>query len=176
VTWNIGLLDPHPVTDRSSSTHPEDPHIEDVGELIAAPNPSSVELRSFNGKVWSIFSFMHLMLNVSQALRYPSGCHSFSDRSSFIVSLHDFEDASLSSGNCSLSDHDEVLVSPVSDLPHGGEFPPNPRGRDSTEKGSALEATLMDHTPEGGLDGGELSEHHDIANSMFSIAKVCLIM
>lgn len=51
VTWNIGLLDPHPITDRSSSTLPEDPHIEDVGELIAAPNPSSVELRSFNGKV-----------------------------------------------------------------------------------------------------------------------------
>lgn len=119
------------------------------------------------------------MLNVSQAIRYPSigfGCHSFSDGSSFIVSLHDFEDASLSSRNCSLSDHDEVLVSPVSDLPHGGEFPPNPRGTDSVEKDSALEATLMDHTPEGGLDGGELSENNDIVDSMYSIAKVCSIM
>lgn len=53
VTWKLGLLDPHPTTDQLSPIHPEEPFIEDVGELIAAPNPSSVELRSFSGKVWS---------------------------------------------------------------------------------------------------------------------------
>ena len=51
VTWNMGLIDPHPIIDQSSLIHPEEPFIEDVGELIAAPNPSSAELRSFNGKV-----------------------------------------------------------------------------------------------------------------------------
>jgi len=37
--------------DLSFSIYSEEPFIEEVGELIAAPNPSRVELRSFSGKV-----------------------------------------------------------------------------------------------------------------------------
>ncbi|OAX38002.1 hypothetical protein K503DRAFT_770917 [Rhizopogon vinicolor AM-OR11-026] len=156
VTWKLGLTDPHPITDHLSPNHPEEPIIEDVGELIAAPNPSRVEL---NGK-----ALRHLSIGF--------GCHSFSDVSSFIVSLHDFEDASLSSGNSSSSDHNDVLVSPVSDLPHGGLFPPDPRETDDAEK----EATLTDYNPNDNLDGGRLSEIKQIldtdeVDSMISIRK-----
>ncbi|KAG2157014.1 hypothetical protein DEU56DRAFT_750223 [Suillus clintonianus] len=51
VTLKLQLIDPHPITDPSSSVHAEESFIEDVGELIAAPNLSSAELGAFSGKV-----------------------------------------------------------------------------------------------------------------------------
>jgi len=122
------------------------------------------------------------MLIVPQTLLYPGvgfGCHSFSDASSFIVSLHDFEDDSLSSENSSNCDHNEVLVSPVSELPQGDCFPPNPGETDDADKDSTLEATLADHTPNDNLDNGELSKNNqtlaaDAVDSTISITKVYL--
>ncbi|KAG1723564.1 hypothetical protein EDB19DRAFT_350327 [Suillus lakei] len=143
VTLKLQLIDPHPIIEPLSSVHPEEPSVEDVGELIAAPNLSSTELGAFSGK----------------ALRHPSigfGCHSFSDGSSFVVSLHTCEDDSLYSVNSPNADHDEVLVSPVSDLPQGDCLPPSPREMDDAEQNSVLNTTLTDHTPRGNVDGGEL--------------------
>jgi hypothetical protein len=143
VTLKLQLLDPDPITDPSPSVYSEELFIEDVGELIAAPNLSNTELGAFSGKL----------------LRHPSlgvGCHSLTDCSSFIVSLHSCEDDGLSSIDSPNADHDEVLVSPVSDLPQGDRFPPSPKELDDTEQISVVEATLTDHTPRGGVNGGEL--------------------
>ncbi|KAG2063658.1 hypothetical protein BDR04DRAFT_378260 [Suillus decipiens] len=144
VKLKLQLMDPDPIIDPSPWVHSEESFIEDVGELIAAPNHSSIELGAFNGKV----------------LRHPSlgvGCHSFSDCSSFVVSLHSYEDDGLSSPNSPNADHDEVLVSPVSDLPQGDCFPLSPREPDDTEKISA-EVTLTDHTPRSHDNGRELGQ------------------
>ncbi|KAG2032221.1 hypothetical protein BDR03DRAFT_985868 [Suillus americanus] len=51
VTLKLQLLDPDPITDPSSSVHSEESFIEDVGELIAAPNLSNTELGAFSSKV-----------------------------------------------------------------------------------------------------------------------------
>ncbi|KAG1787930.1 uncharacterized protein HD556DRAFT_1500371 [Suillus plorans] len=144
VSLKLQLVNPDPITDPSSSVHLEESFIEDVGELIAAPNLSNTELGAF-----------------SEVLRRPSlgfGCHSFSDWSSFVVSLHSCEDDSLASPNSPHADHDEVLVSPISDLPQGDRFPPSPRELDDAEQTSVLEATLTDHTQKGDVNGGELPE------------------
>jgi len=109
-----------------------------------------------------------------QVLRHPSigfDCHSFSEESSYLVSLHDFEDDSHSFVNSTNTDHNGVLVSPVSDLPQRCSFPPNPRETDDAEKGSILEATPTDHTPKDNLNDGELS-----GQDQTSTANVCLIM
>jgi len=124
------------------------------------------------------------MLNPAQVLRHPTidfDCCSSSDESSFVLSLHDIEADSLSSGNSSSSDHNEVLISPISDLSQGGGFPPNPRGMDDMDKYSAQEATLIGHTPKDNLDDGELLKNSqtlvtDVADSLISIAKVCMAM
>lgn len=142
VALKLQLMDPDPITDPSSSVHSEEPFIEDVGELIAAPNLSNTELGAF-----------------SEVLRHPRlgfGCHTFSDCSSFVVSLHSCGEDSYSSINSPNADHDEVLVSPVSDLPQGDRFPPGPRELDDAEQISILEATLTDHTLRGDVNGGEL--------------------
>lgn len=143
VTLKLQLLDPDPTTDPSSSIHSEESFIEDVGELIAAPNLSNTDLGALSGKV----------------LRHPSlgvGCHSFSDCSSFVVSLHSCEDDGLSFINSPNADHDEVLVSPVSDLPQGDQFPLSRKELDDAEQTSVVEATLTDHTPRGDVDGRKL--------------------
>ncbi|KAG2150652.1 uncharacterized protein EDB93DRAFT_1249663 [Suillus bovinus] len=154
VTLKLRLVNPDPITDPSSSVHYEESFIEDVGELIAAPNLSNAELGAFN-----------------EVLRHPSlcfGCYPFSDRSSFVLSLHSYEDDSLSFTNTPHADHDEVLVSPVSDLPQGDRFPPSPRKLDDAEQTSVLEATLTDHTPRG--NGGELPEREQSSptNTVYS--------
>jgi hypothetical protein len=51
VTLKLQLLDPDPITDPSPSVYSEELFIEDVGELIAAPNLSNTELGAFSGKV-----------------------------------------------------------------------------------------------------------------------------
>lgn len=155
----LQLMDPDPMIDPSPWVHSEESFIEDVGELIAAPNHSNIELGAFNGKV----------------LRHPSlgvGCHSFSDGSSFVVSLHSYEDDSLSSPNSPYADHDEVLVSPVSDLPQEDCFPLDPREPDDTEQFSA-EVTLTDHTPRRHDNDGELdpSSSADIVYPGISVAN-----
>ncbi|KAG2052759.1 hypothetical protein BDR06DRAFT_491735 [Suillus hirtellus] len=94
------------------------------------------------------------MLNMLKVLRRPGlgfGCYSFSDWSSFVVSLHSCEDDSLASPNSPHADHDEVLVSPISDVPQGDHLPPIPRELDDAEQTSVLEATLTDHTQKGEL-------------------------
>ncbi|KAG2349980.1 hypothetical protein BDR05DRAFT_265267 [Suillus weaverae] len=142
VTLKLQLIDSDPIIDSSPLVHSEEPFVEDVGELIAAPNYSNIELGAF-----------------SEVLRHPNlsfGYHSFSDCSSFVVSLHSCEGDSLSSINSLHSDHDKVLVSPVSDLPQGDHFPLSPRELDDGEQTSVLEATLTDHTQRGGANGGEL--------------------
>lgn len=48
VALKLQLMDPDPITDPSSSVHSEEPFIEDVGELIAAPNLSNTELGAFS--------------------------------------------------------------------------------------------------------------------------------
>jgi hypothetical protein len=120
------------------------------------------------------------MLSVPKVPRYPRlgfGCHSFSDCSSFVVSLHTCEDDGHSSIDSPNADHGEVLVSPVSDLPQGDCFPPSPRELDDAEQTSILEATLTDHTLRGDVNGGELpgidqSSPADIVYSGISVANV----
>ncbi|KAG0707837.1 hypothetical protein DFH29DRAFT_994845 [Suillus ampliporus] len=164
VTLKLQLLDPHPITDQLSSIYaPQEPVIEDVGELIAAPNLSNVELGLFGGK----------------ALRHPRigfDCHSFSDVSSYLVSLHPFEDDGLSFINSPGADHDEVLVSPISDLPQGGGFPPCSRETDDVEKKSVLEGSLTDHTRkdnviDGGMPRKDQISPADTADSKIPIAN-----
>lgn len=162
VALKLQLIDPDPITDSSSLVHSEEPFIEDVGELIAAPNLSNTELGAF-----------------SEVLRHPRlgfGCHSFSDCSSFIVSLHSCEDDGHSSINSPNPDHGEVLVSPVSDSPQGDRFPSDPRELDDAEQTSVLEATLTDHTLRGNANSGELpgidqSSPADIACSEIPVAN-----
>ncbi|KAG1720316.1 uncharacterized protein EDB91DRAFT_1241905 [Suillus paluster] len=161
VTLKLQLIDSLPIADQLPLIHPEEPFIEDVGELIAAPNLSNVELGSFCGK-----GRRHLSI---------FDCHSFSDGSSYLVSLHTFEDGSLSSINSTSANHDEVLVSPISDLPPGGDFPPSPREMDDAEQNSVLEATLADHTPNDNVNDGQLSGKDqmlpaDTADPVISIA------
>jgi len=50
---------------------------------------------------------------------------------------------------------------------------------DDMDKYSAQEATLIDHTPKDNLDNGELLKNSqtlvtDVADSLISIAKVCM--